>query len=103
MPLQIRYVDDLACPTVICDHCGEAIQKASLGNFQWDSDAREPALVFTHKHCYAAFEAAHPHVDWGALGLECLPVYLACNLKINQKRAKAIAAFCAGYFTDGLV
>jgi hypothetical protein len=99
MPLEIRHRRGLACPIVVCDHCHAVIARAEQGNYQWDQTAKQATIYFTHKRCCAAFEAASPRVDWGAIGLECLPIYLGCNLKVKLRDAKKVAAFCAGYAT----
>jgi hypothetical protein len=48
------------------------------------------ALYFTHKKCYRAFGQSNPGL-WGAIELDCLFVYLANNLNLDWKVAKAMA------------
>jgi hypothetical protein len=91
MPLLIKTdpVTAHAKPAIFCDHCGREITKAHDGNYQWqmgDTAGEGPAQVyFTHKCCCAAFEGDDP--DWGAMDLECLPVFLANNLHVNWEKA----------------
>jgi hypothetical protein len=96
MPLEIRMDGPYAIPTVLCDHCGEAITDAQDGNYQW-SDAllqEDPTtpMYFTHKACCDAFEQVRGGMQaWSAIGLECLPYLLARNLRLTWQQAQAAA------------
>jgi hypothetical protein len=97
MPLQISHDDpkgqDLACPAILCDHCGKEITDARDGNYEFrcDEHAVGPTLYFTHKACCAAFDDAQPHV-MGAMELDVMFVYLANRLKLDWDKAKKRAA-----------
>lgn len=99
MPIVIKSKGRLAAPCVVCDHCGEEIEDARDGNYQWvmGRSATEPAqpVYFTHKACCAPFEAARPGDHYGAVCLDVLPVYLANGLGVNLPRAKRKAALYA--------
>lgn len=75
-------------PKVDCDHCGELIEDARHGNYEWEIDADgQPTtgeVFFTHKACCRAFENEHGgRASWhcGELGL--LPVMLGNNLGLD--------------------
>lgn len=96
MPLAIRLRGPHACPVIVCDHCGEVIEHASEGNYQWQHPSEESAIapmVFTHKACCRPFEHAHGgRPAWSAIPLEALPVYLVRNLGLTWKKATRTAA-----------
>jgi hypothetical protein len=81
MPLMIQLTGRSDVPTVVCDHCGEAITQANEGNYQWSyaggtADGQRALVYFTHKECCDAFE--HRHGDpyaWQAIPLECLAIF----------------------------
>jgi len=97
MPLVIKDLDNRSCPVVLCDHCGQPINDAKDGNYQWrmgmnDSDFGS-RIYFTHKRCCQAFEDDHDDekVLWGAMELACLPIYLGNNLALDWNQAKRSA------------
>jgi hypothetical protein len=92
MPLAIRFEGNWCLPIVVCDHCEKEIRTASDGNYQWLWDDKIARIYFTHKACCNAFEERHGGF-WGAIELECLPVYLVKNLEINWRQAKWRADF----------
>jgi hypothetical protein len=98
MPLIMQDRDGHACPVVVCDHCGERIEDARDGNYQWRMGLRDTdwgsRVFFTHKRCCHAFEQAHPEegFTWGAIELECFPVYLGNNLRLDWEAARRTAA-----------
>ena len=98
MPLAIRSEGGMAKPVIICDHCGKEIDEAKQGNYQWDvAQVDKPQggqVYFTHKACCRAFEALTPG-RWSWTELDCLPVFLANNLKVNWKEAREKAAVLA--------
>jgi hypothetical protein len=84
----------------VCDHCGEQIESASQGNYQWrmrnDGSGTDGAVFFTHKHCCRAFEAANRgDVTWAWGELACFPVYLGNNLQLKWEKAKETARLFA--------
>ena len=96
MPLVMQRDGPSAVPRLLCDHCCAVIRTAADGNYQWSEamleDDTATAMFFTHKECCDAFEAAHGggHV-WSAIGLECLPYFLARNLHVTWQQAQASA------------
>jgi len=53
-------------------------------------------VFFTHKRCCLAFEETYGGRSiWGWCDLQCLPIYLAGNLKLNWEHAKETAAMLA--------
>jgi hypothetical protein len=98
MPLQIKRESGLDRPVVICDHCGLEITEAKDGNYEWEvgeeGEILNGTIYFTHKRCCHAFEQTNRGcARWYAIGLECLPVYLANNLQMDWDRAKRTAWF----------
>ena len=98
MPLVIHYNGPYAAPQIVCDHCGKMITDATDGNYQWPHEALGEGVTapmfFTHKTCCHAFEQTHGG-DWGAIGLECLPYFLAHNLHVSWRTAQANARLMA--------
>ena len=94
MGIEIAPEENMDCPLIICDWCGEEITVATDGNYEW-SLAGGRGVYYTHKACCRAFEDATPHIDWGAQPLECLMVYLANRLHLKAKAAKETAALLA--------
>ena len=101
MPLLIKELHGVSRPACICDHCGREILAASDGNYMW-KDKGDGTIYFTHKKCCRSFETdgdTQTRVyGWMAIGLECLPVYMARNLFINWEEAKVIANAMAGHY-----
>ncbi len=101
MALEIRIQGGRAEPRVVCDHCGEVIEDARTGNYQWRVDdrggcAEDGAIYFTHKGCCHDFEAARGgRGHWSWAPLSCLPVYLAANLRSGPKEARRSAELMA--------
>jgi hypothetical protein len=93
MPLEISPDGPFDRPVVVCDHCGEQIEDAKDGNYQYRIDERgfpHGPLYFTHKECCLAFEAADPERGvWSATELDYLPLYLVNNLKVDLKETEA--------------
>ena len=98
MPLTIKFRDGRYCPTVVCDHCAEEITDAADGNYHWriglnDTDFGKQ-IYFTHKRCCDPFEVAHKGelFMWGAMELQCFPIYLGHNMAIKWGAAVRLAA-----------
>jgi hypothetical protein len=84
----------MCCPVVVCDHCGEVIKDAKEGNYEFHAGGGP--VFFTHKRCCRAFEEAYGgRRMWWWCSLECLPIYLGNNLKLDWEKAKQWAAFFA--------
>jgi hypothetical protein len=96
MPLRIQHEGGLDRPVVVCDLCGAEITDALDGNYQWVMDAEGrphwAEVYFTHKRCCHAFEQTNGAVLWGAIGLECLPIFLGTNLRLDGPAAARTAA-----------
>jgi hypothetical protein len=91
MPLVILHEEGRACPTLICDACGQKIETARAGSYQWDFLDGGP-VFFVHKACHQRLEARHErHMGW--CELEALLVYLRNSLGVDMKQAEKTAAF----------
>jgi hypothetical protein len=96
MPLEIKEEGGRYLPIAVCDQCYDEISDARDGNYQWliEEDGRpwDGRICFTHKRCCRAFEQTHPAGGgrWFAGPLECLPIYLENNLRLNRKEALAL-------------
>jgi hypothetical protein len=88
MPIQIRVIDDLWCPVVICDCCLNRIEDTH-GNVYWDAvigRATGADPLFLHKgNCTLAFE--NTQKDAYLLYTEELKVFVD-NLAANIGRIK---------------
>ena len=93
MPLTIEGRGALCCPVVLCDYCGQKIERAAEGNYQWNMHRRDAPVFFTHKACCRAFEEQNESdgVFWGAMPLECLPVFLLTNLGVPYHKTRRTA------------
>lgn len=111
MALRIVHDDGLDKVIVICDWCDKQIESAEDGNYQWvmkDSVGivDESPIYFTHKRCCYAFEHYNGGrgpvrtKHFGAIGLQCLPVFLANNLEVNWVHATRSARLMAGFDPD---
>lgn len=94
MSIKIVWKNNLFCPVVFCDQCGEAIIEAKSGNFEWemtaDGEIKTGQIYFTHKQCYLEFEKSRGG-RWGCDELRILPIYLLSNLGIGSNLVKKIA------------
>jgi hypothetical protein len=91
MPIKIMLTEKGAGPVIVCDYCGERIERALDANYEWDGepqiagDLREVYLV--HKKCSEANERkVGSLLDSNELHI-MLP-YLADNLKVNWEAAR---------------
>jgi len=82
---------------VFCDHCGQTIETAGDGNYEWrdiaDGDGNTEAF-FTHKRCSSPFREAHQAGEdnhWASMELTLFPWYLGNNLKVDWNDAKELA------------
>src|SRR5436309_1489694 len=98
MGIQIKLDHGRAKPVVVCDYCGEQIDDARTGNYQWSVGDRgeladDAPVVFTHRSCCQAFESAHGgRRRWAWAPLSCLPTFLAANLRLtlDDSRQRAL-------------
>jgi hypothetical protein len=101
MGLQIKIEGGRYRPVVACDHCGEEIDDARQGNYQWRVEENgNPAdgglIFFTHKRCCRPFEESNGgRVGWCWTPLSCLPVFLVNNLSLDWEKAKETAQLMA--------
>jgi hypothetical protein len=101
--LKIIVVRDLNCPVITCDFCGEIIEDAEGGNYEWEVDEHgQPVtgeIFFTHKgRCFLAFEEERGGSScWYTGGLEVLFVYLVHNLKVDLEEAERRADLLDGF------
>jgi hypothetical protein len=101
MPLRIAEVNGQYRPVVICDHCGQSIEDALDGNYEWkiggDEEDVDEQIYFTHKRCCHAFEQRHrgDSYDWGATELTVFPLYLGNSLHLDWDKAWKQAALLA--------
>lgn len=76
---------DLYCPQTFCDWCGERIDRADDGNFEYrvGNDAQpEGPIMFTHKRCSWPFREAHGGQGaWYWDELSRFPIQVAANLE----------------------
>lgn len=93
MPLVIQRQGKADRPVILCDYCRQPIEQAEDGNYQWvmarDGQVTDggPAF-FTHKRCCQAFEVGQgAGFFWGVMDLDCLPIFLAQNLGVDQQAA----------------
>jgi hypothetical protein len=82
--------DGRHAPQAFCDHCGERIEQARDGNYEWHPGNIEPGdeveVYLIHKRCTQAFQQAtgkHPYTG----ELTVFPVYLGNNLEIDWDEA----------------
>jgi hypothetical protein len=97
----VRIEEDRYGPKLFCDQCGEEINDAQDGNFEYQVDGTGAPLAgifFTHKRCCYAFEmqTRREGLDWYAEELPVLPFRLAANLNmvIDAKRTGPMTIAC---------
>lgn len=99
MPIRVLCEGTHEVPVVLCDHCGKSIDSAGDGNYHWRMDVPGDfpgsPVYYTHKNCARTFERNN-RGTWGAVPLECLPVFLAHNLQLDWNQAKHRADSVAG-------
>lgn len=111
MPIKIVREEDRDYVHVFCDWCDKRIERAAQGNYQWvmwenGRVADRADIFYTHKWCCWSFEKHNggrgPESvrHFGAVGLECLPIYLSGNLELNWVDAMRSSRFMAGFDPD---
>ncbi len=100
MPEKIVIKKDMACPVIICDHCGKEITDAKDGNCIWQevSTPKGRAIdgrhYYTHKKCNRMFMQQNGDpARWCSNDLDTHLIYLLNNLKWNPKDASRKALF----------
>jgi hypothetical protein len=85
-------------PVVVCDQCGEPIDDAHDGNYQWqaplDPGLSRKFVFFTHKSCAHAFEQVRGCSGaWYAMELTELLPLVARALHVDWDEATRFAGF----------
>ncbi|MFA6562444.1 MAG: hypothetical protein WCV00_11100 [Verrucomicrobiia bacterium] len=100
--LEIKLRKELACPVIVCDHCGEEIIDALNANAIWqenlDKDQTPGNVFFVHKECDLLFQRkrSDPSKTWCWNGLDVWLLYLTNNVSWDAKKAKQTADRLAG-------
>ena len=94
--IKIVFTEGRFAPQAFCDHCGERIEKAAEGNYEWhptgDFEQGEVSEVYLiHKRCTQAFEQATGRRPYTG-ELTVFPVYLSNNLEIDWDEATEMVA-----------
>jgi hypothetical protein len=91
-----RGEPDVWCPRIVCDWCGEPIERVAEGNDEWRVEpdgVSDGALAFTHKRCCHAFETANGGGPcWYAEEISLFPLYLGRDLAVDELRTRRVAA-----------
>jgi ribosomal protein L24E len=81
---------DLYCPQLFCDYCGEQIEAQGNGLYQVrDGEPVTGEIFFTHKHCNHAFEHFNRPAEgarWYWVDARDLPLQLAANLGMGRNK-----------------
>ena len=77
--IEIRRIDNLNCPMVICDFCSEPI--LSDGNVLWNPDSDRAPVMFAHKRC----DRQRGKTFW--MGLPDFLVRIVNNSRTDWKKA----------------
>lgn len=95
MSIKIVLDNNLYCPKIFCDYCGNEIEDAKQGNYEWKSGFNAgftSEIFFTHKQCCFPFEEQHGgRSTWMTGELQVFPLFLKRNLNIDSKREKELA------------
>lgn len=99
MPIRILQEGMYDVPVIICDHCGESIDRAADGGYHWRSDVPSDfpgsAVYYAHRRCGPKFERRNKGA-WSSIDLDCLPIFLGNNLQIRWEKAREKADVAAG-------
>lgn len=96
MPLTLRVIHDRLCPIIVCDACHGQITHGREGNYEWDDDAAQPVLYFSHKACTNRLRAKYPDINcWGSLS--ALPAFLVGNLKMTWQESEKAAELAESF------
>lgn len=102
MPIMIQFRGPHAVPQIMCDYCGDLIENAEDGNYQWNhaggcEEGQLAPVYFTHKRCCHDFEQEEgPCGGWSAVGLQALPFYLVKNLHTTWTKVQASGRMMVG-------
>lgn len=80
-----------AGPVVVCDFCGERIERASEANYEWYAGDHTPGVLhdvyFLHKKCVRSHEQkVGKQLD--SMEMNVLPPYLVDNLQVDWEESK---------------
>jgi hypothetical protein len=92
MPILIVQCDPDQCgiPAVICDACGQPIERADEGNFHWRTSAEVEGAVPYFSHQSDCCATVDHHFDTeNCLGLDDLLLCLSVNLGFDFKKTMA--------------
>ncbi len=89
--------DGLNVPAAFCDFCDGRIEEARQGSYCWnpEADGGVAQQHHLHKRCHRAWESSNHTVNWYAIGLSVLPIYLAGALNVDRERAMQEARMLA--------
>lgn len=102
MPLEVRSEKGRYPTVVVCDQCRGIIADGNEGMYCFqvsESHLLEDSTIhFLHKSkCFDQYIGPRGgRVRWRIVPLECLPVYLGDNLKLDWDRARNSAGFMEG-------
>ena len=97
MPIRIKISEIRAELVIVCDHCGNQIESADDGGYEWlQPDDTEPGklvdVVFLHKDCSYPHELASGSL-WHSMELSVMLPYLVRNLSVDMEKATRIATY----------
>ena len=97
MPIKIRVSEIRAELVVVCDHCGNQIESAEDGGYEWLApEAGKQGdlvdVVFLHKNCSYAHELASGAL-WHSMELTVMLPYLVRNLGVDMDKAIRLATY----------
>lgn len=100
MPIKIVLEKDRYCTKVFCDHCGQIIEHAHQGNYEWRyiKGQIDGEIFFTHKRCCRAFEFTNTdyngqRITWMAGSLTDFVLFLKNNLHITKRDFEHAGSF----------
>ena len=90
--IKVIQSNRVCAPQVFCDWCGERIEDARQGNFEWSDAKNDPEqgkVLFAHKRCSRALQAARQITPgtWRTGELMFFPLFLGNNLNLNWEEA----------------
>lgn len=101
MPIKMMQTGRGAGPVVICDYCGECVERAKEANYEWVTEDYTPGSLsntyFLHKRCSQAHEQMmETHLSSDEMLL--LVPFLKDNLDVDLEDAQKLAEFVSQDF-----